>query len=185
MPMTMAMPASVKPMPTAAPRNPKARWERTLTAYAPLAGEIPEAVTQVERSGGYSDDVEGHIPGVHQELLDVGVRGDAMAAEALGIKVPGDEGEGHDAGPALQGVEPVGHPGVAEHVGLPFPPDVHAVEAVEEEREPEDGRLDEDAPGDLLKLVRNVVVLSGTDQGVAVGPDVFCEESPYGYDTAK
>src|SRR5450631_782966 len=144
--------------------------------YSPLTCEIPEAVAEMERRGGDSYEIKGDEPGIHHGGLNVGVCGHAAADEALGVQVPGDEDESDDAGPTLERVHPVGHPGMAEDVRLPFPPDIHAVEAMEQKRQPEHRGFDKNAPGNQLKFAGNRVVALGAYQGVAVGPEMFGEE---------
>lgn len=117
---------------------------------APLAGEIPEAVAEMEGRRDDSDYVECEIVGILHGVGDVGVGRHAAGGEALDPNVPADEEEGDDAAPALQDVKPVGHPGVAEGVGFALPPDIETVEGVEEDGEPNAQGLDEQAPGDGL-----------------------------------
>jgi hypothetical protein len=60
------------------------------------------------------------------------------SGEAQGISVLHYVDEGDDAGPALRGVEPVARPGIIGDVGLALIPDEDAVEAVVEDRNPDE-----------------------------------------------
>ena len=152
---------------------------------APRAGEIPEAVAAMEGRRDDSDYVKCQIVGILHGGVDIGVGGHAAGGEALGPDVPADEEEGDDAAPALQDVEPVGHPGVTEGIGFALPPDVEAVEAVKEDGEPDAQGFDEQAPGDGLQIGGSFVVFGYADERVAVGPEMFGQECADGDDAGK
>src|SRR5271154_2396720 len=102
----------------------------------------------MEGSRADSDQIEQHRPEITHGVLYVGVGRHAVAQVAFGVEMPTDEDEGDNSGPALQDIEPVCHPGMTDRVRFALPPDVHAVKAVEEERNPENGGFDENSPGD-------------------------------------
>ena len=113
-------------------------------------------------------------------MLHVGKRGLAVGHEALHIDVPADEDKCDQPRPPLQQVHPVAYPGILRHIRLPFPPHVHAVAPVEQNRQPDGCSLNENSPWDCLQLARSLVVLGHAHQRVAVGPKVLGQEGPDG-----
>ena len=108
---------------------------------APLAAEEPDAVAEVPARGGESDDVEGKDPGIGERFLHLAKAGAGQSvqvdpAEALGVGVIDDEGEGDAAGPALQAVHPIPNPGIIQQIALAAIPEPEAVSAVEGEWQP-------------------------------------------------
>jgi hypothetical protein len=69
---------------------------------------------------------------------------------------------------------------MAESVGFPSRPNVHAIETVEQKRDPEDGRFDADAPRNGLKFTGNLIVFFDADQGVAIRPKMIDKISANG-----
>ena len=152
---------------------------------APLAGKIPEAVAEMKGRRDDSDYVECKIVGILHRVGDIGIGGHAAGGEALDPDMPADEEEGDDAAPALQDVEPVGHPGVAESVGFALPPNIEAVETVEKDGKPDAQGFDEQAPRDGLEIGRSFVVFGYADERVAVGPEMFGQKCADGDDAGK
>src|SRR5580700_1433368 len=130
-----------------------------------------------------SDHVERKIERIAHALGYIGIRGHAASAESLDPHMPADENEGDDAGPALQQPEPVGHPRMADGVGLPCPPYIEAVKSMEKNRQPDSQRFDDDAPGNSLQIAGGFVVFPDADERVAIGPEMLGEECANGDDS--
>ena len=90
--------------------------------------------------------------------------------------------EGDDAGPALESVEPVGHPGMAKGIGFTTPPDFDSVESVKGDGNPDDGDFHGQAPGNVFETCGGFVEISGAYESVAVGPKMFDEKCADGND---
>src|ERR1700675_502343 len=143
---------------------------------APLAGEIPQAISQMKGRRGNADKVKRQVPGIRHCLRHVVIVGSPMANKPLRVHVPADKDERDNSAPALENIHPVGHPGMAQRVRLPGPPDVNAVEAVEKYRNPQNAGLHKDAPRNALQLGGNVVVFLHAHQSVAIRPEMLEEE---------
>jgi len=94
-------------------------------------------------SGDDAERVEGDHPRIvelslHLRKCQVGMRRQMHAGEAQRVRVLRYVNEGDDSGPALRGVEPVASPGIIGDVGLALIPDEDAVEAVVEDRNPDE-----------------------------------------------
>src|SRR5258708_844288 len=140
---------------------------------APLAKKIPDADAEMERGGENADGGEEEEIRIGKEMLDFIVSGFAVGEPALGVEMPGNVGEGYEAGVALGGVEPVPYPGVRGDVGLATYPDIDAVAGVIEHGEKNEGPFYEGAEGDGLEIAGDFVVLGGGDEDGAVGPEMF------------
>src|ERR1700688_4053669 len=86
---------------------------------SPLAKKIPDAYTKVKRRSQHTDHEKCEIPGTQQIIRDGCVGGASMGDPALSVKMPADINESDESGPALQGVEPVAHPGILRNVRFP------------------------------------------------------------------
>src|ERR1700733_8138383 len=99
--------------------------------------------------------------------------------------MPADENESNQPRPALHYIQPVGHPGMPDGVRLPRPPDVTTVKPVKQNRDEKHAGFDNDSPGNLLQLARDVVVFTHAYQRVAVRPEMFGQECPNWYYAAE
>src|SRR5260370_38117702 len=81
---------------------------------APLAQEIPDAGSEMERRGEYASDKERQVPRILQVLRDVCVRRSAMPEPPFGVKVPPDVGEGDPSCVAAQRVQTLPCPRIVE-----------------------------------------------------------------------
>src|SRR4029077_6199994 len=151
----------------------------------PLAGEIPEPVAEMEGEGRDAHNVKSQIPGIRHRMRHIRISGHSVSQKSLGVQMPSDENEGDHARPALQDVQPVAHPGMGERIRLPSPPDVHAVEPVEENRQPNNSGFHQDSPGNRLKLTRNLVVFLNAYECVAVGPEMVRQIRSNGNNSAE
>src|SRR5215472_1780066 len=104
------------------------------------------------------------------------VGADAAGREAFHPNVPADVKKSDDARPALEGVEPVGHPGIGERVGFSAPPDPDAVDSVKSDGDPDDGEFDGEAPGNVFEARGGFVEIARTYESVAVGPEMLDEK---------
>ena len=121
---------------------------------APLAAEEPNAIAEVPARGGESDDVEGEDPGIRERLLHLAEAGAGKivqvdAAEALGVGVIDDEGEGDAAGPALQAVHPIPNPGIIQKISFAAIPEPEAVAAVKGDGQPDAKELKKQNEGKI------------------------------------
>src|SRR5882762_7920361 len=64
---------------------------------APLAGEIPKPVAEMEGGGCDAHNVKTQIPGICHRMRYIRVGGHALAEEPLGVHMPADEGESDHA----------------------------------------------------------------------------------------
>src|SRR5882724_230611 len=71
----------------------------------PLAEEIPDADAEMEGGGENADGGEEEEIRIGEKVFDFGVSGFAVSEPPLGVEMPGDVGEGDEAGVALRGVE--------------------------------------------------------------------------------
>src|SRR5690242_20382166 len=65
---------------------------------SPFAEEIPDADAEVEGRGENADGGEEQEIRIGEKVFDFGIGGFAVREPALGVKVPGDVGEGDKAG---------------------------------------------------------------------------------------
>src|SRR5579864_502548 len=116
---------------------------------APLRAEEPDSVRKVPRGGDESDDVEGEQEGRVNFPLDFreGLRRHIVkvdAGETHRVGVPDDVDERDAAGPSLEGVHPVAGPGILANVRIAAIPDVEAVQAVIQDRNPDTEQFQEE-----------------------------------------
>ena len=109
-------------------------------------------------------------------MLQVGMRRQVHAGEAQGISVLHDVDERDDAGPALRGVEPVARPGIIGDVGLALIPDEDAVEAVIEDRNPDEKQLQQKNEGQAVQKRDLPAIGVGAFEGFGVRDEVFEKE---------
>src|SRR5487761_135470 len=109
----------------------------------------------------------------------------AMRDKTLEPNMPNDVREGDDARPALERIQPVGHPRMAPDIRLAAPPDIQAVAAVKRDGQPDEQKFDGHAPGNLLQAGGGGVVTRGADEGIAIGPEMLGEECANGNDAAE
>src|ERR1035441_4272872 len=98
------------------------------------------------------------------------------AGEAQKVSMLHHEDERDDAGPALRRVEPVARPWVIANVGLALIPDVDAIEAVVEDRNPDEEQFEEKNSGQAVQKLDLLAVGDGTFEGFSVRNEVRSEE---------
>src|SRR5260370_3829717 len=150
-----------------------------------FAEEIPDADAEMEGRGEDADGGEEKEIGIGEKLFAFGVGGLAVREPGLGVEMPGDIGEGDEAGVTLRGVEPVPYPGIGGDVGLAAYPDIDAIAGVIEHGQEDEGPFDERAEGDGLEVAGNFIVLGSGDEDRAVGPEMFGEERANGNNSGK
>jgi hypothetical protein len=74
---------------------------------------------------------------------------------------------------------------MGESIGLAVPPNVKAVDAMEQDGEPKGGGLNDDPPRYGLEGVGNLVVTADAHQGITIGPEMLEKEGSDGYHAAK
>jgi len=152
---------------------------------APLAKKIPDADAEMEGGGEDTDGGEEEEIGIGEKVFDFGVGGFAVSEPALGVEMPGDVGEGDEAGVALGGVEPVPYPGVRGDVGLAANPDVDAVAGVIEHGKEDEGPFDKGTERNGLEVAGDFVIFGSGDEDGAVGPEMFGKERADRNDSRK
>src|ERR1017187_1855551 len=106
------------------------------------------------------------------------------AGEAQKVSMLHHEDERDDAGPALRRVEPVARPWVIANVGLALIPDVDAIEAVVEDRNPDEEQFEEKNSGQAVQKLDLLAVGDGTFEGFSVRNEVLEKKGPDGDDAA-
>src|SRR5260370_6789615 len=96
-----------------------------------------------------------------------------------------DVDEGHDAGPALWGVEQGARPGIIGDVGLAMIPDENSVEAVIEDRNPNEKQLQQKNEGQAVQKRDLPAIGVGAFEGFGVRDEVFEKEGSDGHDAAE
>src|SRR5271166_4846961 len=100
--------------------------------------------------------IESNHPRILEFRLDLGkglhgMRRQMHSGEAEVIRMLQHVSEGDDPRPALRGVEPVAAPGIARDVGVALIPDVDAVKAVVEDRNPDEEQLQKKNAGQAVQ----------------------------------
>ena len=107
------------------------------------------------------------------------------AGEAQVISMLHHVGERDDASPALRGVEPVTGPGIIADVGVALVPDVDAVEAVVEDRNPDEEELQQKNEGQAVQKLDLLAIGYWALEGFGVRDEVFEKEGSDGQDAAE
>src|SRR5208283_2111586 len=157
---------------------------------APLRGEQRQAVAEMPGSGYDADRVKGDHPRILEFSLHFGerlhgVRRQVDAGEAQVIRVLHHVDQRDDAGPALRGVEPVSLPRISADIGLALIPDVDAVEAVVEDRNPDEEQLQKKNEGEAVQKLDLIAIGLNAFEGFGVGDEVLEKEGTDGYDAAE
>src|SRR5258708_13239391 len=97
----------------------------------PLAQEIPDAHTEMERRSEHSDDKEREVPGIPHVLGDVCICRPAMREPALRVKMPADVRKRDDARVSLRGVDPIPYPRIPRTVRFAAQPNINAISTME------------------------------------------------------
>src|SRR5271169_290370 len=108
---------------------------------------------------------------------------DTSKAQIQGVLHDVDEGD--YARPALGRVEPVAGPRVIRDVALASIPDVKAVEAVVEDRNPDEEQLQQKNAGQAVEELDLFPVGYGAVEGFGVRDEVLDQEGTDGYDAAE
>src|SRR5579864_6609257 len=145
---------------------------------APFAAKIPESVAEMKRSRENADNVKRDEVRIRERVRYDGVWRFAMREEAQRPDVPEDIGEDYHARPALKNVQPIGHPRMAQGIGLALPPDVQSVAAMERDGQPDEQELDENAPRNRFQLRSDVIVLVDAHESVTVLEKMLDEIGP-------
>ena len=157
---------------------------------APFRGEQPQAVAEVPGCRDDTDCVKSDHPRMLKFCLNLGkglkrVRRQVHAGEAQEVSVLRHEDQRDDAGPALRSVEPVAGPGIIADVSLALIPDVNAVEAVVEDRNPDEEQLQQKNGGQAVQKLDLLSIGDGAFEGFGVRDEVFEKKGSNGYDAAE
>ena len=101
------------------------------------------------------------------------MRRQVYAGEAQIISVLHHVDERDDAGPALRGIEPVAAPRISREVSLALIPDINAVEAVIENRNPDKEKLEQKNSGQAIQKLNLFSIGDRTFEGFRIRDEVF------------
>ena len=96
-----------------------------------------------------------------------------------------DIDEGDDAGPALRGIEPVAGPGIIGDIGFALIPDEDAVEAVVEDRNPDEKQFQQENERQAVQKCDLPAIGLGAFEGFGVRDEVLEKKSSDGHDAAE
>jgi hypothetical protein len=142
---------------------------------------------------GSSDDPEG-VEGDHPRIVElrlhlgksqVGMRRQVHAGEAQGVSMLRDVDEGDDAGPTLRCIEPIAGPGIIGDVGLALIPDENTVEAVIENRNPDEEQFEQKNERQAVQKCDLPAIGLGAFEGFGVRDEMFEKEGSNGRDAAE
>ena len=113
------------------------------------------------------------------------MRRQVHAREAQGVSVLHHVDERDNAGPALRGVEPVTSPRVIGNVGFALIPNINAVEAVVEDRNPDKEQLQQKNEGQAVQKLDLLSIGQWAFESFGVRDEVFEEEGSNGYNATQ
>ena len=96
-----------------------------------------------------------------------------------------DVDERDDAGPTLRGIEPIAGPGIIGDVGLALIPDEDAVEAVVEDRNPNEKKLKQKNEGQAVQKCDLPTIDLGAFEGFSVRDEVLEKKGSNGDNAAE
>ena len=107
------------------------------------------------------------------------------AGETQRIRVLHYINEGDDTGPALRCVKPVTGPRIIGDIAIAAIPDIDAVEAVVENRNPDEEKLQQKNTGQAIEKLDLLSVGDGAFEGLGVRDEMFEKKGSDGYDAAE
>src|SRR5260370_16838288 len=84
--------------------------------------------------------------------------------------------EGDESGKRWRGVKPIRNPGVGREIGPAAQPDVHAIDAMKEHGEKNNGPFHGETERNGLQIAGSLVVFGGADERRAIGPKMLGEK---------
>src|SRR5882762_8153664 len=146
----------------------------------PLAQEIPDAHTEMERRGEHPHDKEREVPRILHVHGDAFVSRCAMREPALGVEMPANIRKRDQTRVSLRHVEPIPYPRILRNVRFAAQPDVNPVTAVKEHRQKNASPFQNQAERNGLQFLRSRVVLRPADERGTVGPEMLRQKCANG-----
>src|SRR3984893_3897487 len=146
----------------------------------PLAQEIPDAHTEMERRGEHPHDKEREVPRILHVHGDAFVSRCAMREPALGVKMPANIRKRDQARVSLRQVEPIPYPRVRRNVRSAAQPNVNPIAAVKEHWQKNAYPFHEQPERNGLKVLRSRIVLRPADERRTVGPEMLRQKCANG-----
>src|ERR1700731_4852410 len=146
----------------------------------PLAQEIPDAHTEMERRTEHPRDKERELPRILHVHGDAFVSRRAMGKPALGVQMPANICKRDQARVALRQVEPIPYPRIRRNVRFAAQPNVNPVAAVKEHRQKNASPFHDQPERNGLKVLRSRIVLRPADERRTVRPEMLRQKCANG-----